>query len=107
MSVNRVGLLIWISAFLALLSYASSYIYPRKTFRLFVWGFENIPLMHWLFPLLPMGPTILPLALLLFPAMRKGGDVPKHAIYPLVFLLACLVAYLGFCLRVWFFEDPD
>lgn len=58
---NRVGFLIWLSACMALLSYASSWFYPRKTFRLFVWGVENIPLMHWLFPLLPMGARLAPL----------------------------------------------
>lgn len=104
---NRVGALIWLSAMMALLSYASVWFFPRQTFGIFAWGFELIPLMEWLFPLLPMLPAMIPLALLLVPAVRRGGNVPWHATYPLIFLLACFVLLIGLYADIWFSLDED
>jgi len=104
---SRVGILLWLSAVLAVLSHASAWFFPRKTFGLFVWGFEAIPLMEWLFFLLPIGPTVVPLLLLLIPAVRRGGQVPKHAIYPLGILFASYLLYLGAWFQVLFLEEWD
>lgn len=100
---RRLGVFLWLAAITALLTILACYFFPGKMFRLFAWAVDNIPLMGALFFILPPLPMLFPLLYSL--RYRKGSSVPRHAIFPLVFSLACLLAYFLYLGALIFFPS--